>query len=259
MERAELAEKYFDAWNRRNVSDLLSLLHPQASYFDAFWGEACSGAALKKFIETELETAGRWYRLHPEIIPTRSGMIARYTAFDGGDTAGVNPLFSGAEIITVAAGLIRTISDHYCDISVADLLEVAEGSESRHARSDAMIGGLSSREASRIRRRLRELAVTTGIYLDPSLTVTKLADHVGCSVMHLFHVIENELETTFLAYVNECRSRYASRLLLDEPDRDKRFDEIAMDCGFESVQAFREAFTATFGLAPDDYMAQFER
>ena len=259
MERAELAEKYFDTWNRRDPEALLALLHPQASYLDAFWGEACSGPDLHKFIKSELETEGRWYRLDPEIIPTRAGMIAPYVVFDADDTAGINPLFNGVEIITVAKGLIRTITDHYCDTSIENLVAVADGTEVRHTSSAAMVGGLSTRELSRIKRQLRELAAGTGIYLDPSLTVTRLADHIGCSVMHLFHVLEIEMETTFAAFVRECRARYASRLLVDEPGRDKRFDEIAADCGFESIQEFRSAFSSTFGLEPDDYMAQFER
>lgn len=237
----------------------MSLLHPQASYFDAFWGEACSGRDLQKFIKTELETEDLWYRTDRNVIPTRSGMIVPYVAFAAEDVAGISPLFNGAEIITIASGLIRTISDHYCDVRTENLMAVAQGDETRHESSATMVDGLSTQELNRIQRRLRELSSSTGIYVDPSLTVTKLADHVGCSVMHLFHVIEKQMDTTFLAFVRECRARHATRLLVDEPGSAKRFDEIAADCGFESVQEFRSAFAATFGINPNDYMAQFER
>ena len=88
----ELAKKYFHAWNSRDLQAMVALLHPQASYHDAFWGEACAGSDLRKFLEAEFETEGRWYRLDPNIIPTRSGMIAQYAAYDADDAAAHNNL-----------------------------------------------------------------------------------------------------------------------------------------------------------------------
>ena len=257
-ERYSIAERYNDAWNRRDVEGVLQLLHPKASYHDAFWKETSSGVDLRKYFKTEILNYPRWYRLQGGPIPTTSGMIARYVAFDRDDPAGVEPLYNGATIFTLSGDMILTISEHYCDPNQEDLIAIADLSEARHSGSHVAPLGLSSRTSSDIRRRLKELAANTSVYRDPSLTVTQLAEHVDCSVKHLFHVLEEVMDTTFCSFVNECRCRYASGLLLDSPDREVRFDRIAEDSGFESVVDFRKAFIETFGLGPDQYLERFQ-
>ena len=259
MERAELVEQFIDAWNKKDVAGVLKLMHAQASYHDAFWGEICSGKDLEKYFEIEIEADARWYRLDGDIIPTPNGLVSRYIAFDRSDHAGVVPLYNGAEVFTISGDLILTVSDHYYDPSKTDLIEIAAISDLKHSRAHIAPLGLSTRTSSRIKRRLKELATETSVYLDPSLTVSQLADHADCAVMHLFHVLEEEMDTTFLTFVNECRSRHASRLLVDVSFSEKRFDQIAKESGFESIKEFRKAFSATFGIGPDEYMEKFSR
>ena len=257
MDREELVERYFAASNQRNESDLLKLLHPQASYFDAFWGETCSGKDLSKYFSKYFELDTYWYRPDDNLIITQNGMIVRYVVFEHDDPEGLTPLFNGAEVITLSGDLIMTVSDYYCDPNVTDLIEIAALAEGQHGRANVVQHGLGTRFSSQIKRRLAELAKDMAVLRDPSVTVTILADHVGCSVMHLFHVLEEQKNTTFLQFVNECRARYASTLLTDMFNGEVRFDRIAEQSGFESVEEFRTTFQTTFGTSPDEYLQKF--
>lgn len=152
---------------------------------------------------------------------------------------------------------IITICDYYCESDPELLLEVAEQSQPAHGRLNVVSLGLSRRSVARIKRRLADLASEMTVLLDPELTVTKLADQVSCSVMHLFHVLEEQMDTTFIRYVNGCRARYASTLLVDHPDRDISLAKVASDSGFESISDLDEAFETTFDMTIDQYVRRF--
>ena len=257
MDREKLAKRFFAAWNAKDVPELLRLMHPQASYYDAFWQESCSGRHLSKYFKTNFALDTRWYEPDDVIIPTPNGMIMRYTAFAGDDPERQAPLFNGAEVITMSDVLIMTVSDFYCDPNPVELNEIAVLAEGQHGRINVVQRGLGARSSSRIKRRLTELATDTTVILDTSLTVTKLADHADCTVMHLFHVLEELKNTTFLQYVAESRARYAATLMTDTADGDIRFDQIAEQSGFDSIKEFNEAFHSTFGISAHDYMDKF--
>lgn len=259
MDREKLAKRYLSAWNQKDVPELLRLMHPQASYYDAFWQESCSGRHLARFFKTNFALETRWYKPNDAIVPTPNGMILRHAAFENDDPEGLTPIFNGAEVITMSDGLIITVSDYYCDPNPVELTEIALLAEGQHGRVSIVQRGLGAKSSGRIKRRLAELAGDLTVILDPSLTVTKLADHAGCTVMHLFHVLEELKNTTFLQYVGECRARHAATLIVDAADGDIRFDQVAEQSGFASIKEFNEAFHSTFGISAHAYMQKFSK
>lgn len=257
MDRTQLAQRYFDAWNRRDIEAFMGMLHPQASYYDAFWAERCSGGDLKKYIAASFDVDTREYRIDGEVLSTANGMIARYIALDSVHNGEPVAVYNGAEVFTLSGDRIMTISDYYCDPDAADLLELAELAEQQHALARIAPLGLSAGLSRHISRRLAHLGENSSVYLDPSLTVSKLAERVGCSVMHLFHVLEEERQTTFNRFVNEQRARHATNLLGERPGVAPDFSLIARRSGFDTVTAFHRVFQATFGIAAGEYARRF--
>lgn len=253
----DLAKRYNDAWNARDVAAVLRIYHPEGSYYDAFWGERCSGKDLASYFKVSFEVDTRWYRPVGDTLLTPNGFVHRYDAFDVTDTEGITPVFRGADIVTTADGLILTVSSFYVDLDPVDLIEVAKTTESRHAASDVAPLGMSVRTAARIKRKLAELADTTDTFLSPDLTVTHLADKLGCNYMHLFHVLEEEFGTSFTNYVNECRVRYATNVIVEGIDPTDDFGPLSKECGFDSVDEFEQAFERTFNMSPADYAKRF--
>ena len=115
----------------------------------------------------------------PCLIALPNGIIVRYEAFNDADELGLQPVFQGAEVITLRDELIHTVSDHYCDPSATNLIEVAKHSENQHVRARATKGGLGARAVARIQRALTGLLSEPSLVLDPDVTVTRLASHVG--------------------------------------------------------------------------------
>lgn len=258
MDYKELSSRYVDAWNKRSVSDLLKILHPEASYYDAFWGEQCAGKDLGKYFKLSFETETRWYRASGEPMITPNGFVLVYEAFDDADTEGAEPVFFGADIITIADGLILTVSDFYVDLVPADLVEISKTVERRHAESSVAPLGMSARAAARIKRSLAAISDHPAVLIDPNVSVTRVANHIGCSVMHLFHILENEFGTTFIRYIEECRARHATTMLTSPDFSEANLEAIGKQCGFDSLTRFIEGFERTFGMDPLDYARQFK-
>ena len=259
MSRDKLAYRYFAAWNDNDVTELLRLFHPDASYYDAFWQERCSGKHLAKYLDSALELESRWYAPSGELIPIRNGMICRYVAFDGDDKEGLEPLYNGADIFTISGGLIMTVSDYYCDPTPADLIEIALLAEGQHGRASVVSDGLSGKSLGHIKQRLDALATDSTLTLDSSLTISMLADHVGCPVMHLFHVLDEFYNKPFLDFVDECRARRASKLMLDSTGGQIRLDTIVEKAGFETVGQLNESFQKTFDMSVYQYLQRFSK
>lgn len=259
MERIEIATKYMDAWNNRDSDALLALFHPQASYHDVFWAETCSGSDLAKYLEASLAEDRGMYVQNGELVPTANGFVIRYFVYDRNDREHESLLSTGMEIITLSSDLIMTVTDYYSESDPAYLREVAENAEALHGKLNVVPMGLSARTSLRIKRRLAELADEMTLFLNPSLTVTQLADHLHCSVMHLFHVLEEEKRTTFSRFVNECRARFASTLLVDHADKSISLVRVADLSGFESIADLDRAFEATFDMTIDEYVRRFAK
>ncbi len=253
----ELAKRFLDAWNQKDIKAVLKLTHPQASFYNAFWGETCSGDDLPKFLRANFDEDTRWYKMDGEVITTLNGMVARYIAFSNGDPEGLHAIYNGAEIFTISDGLIMTVSDFYCDPNPVDLIEISKFVEKQHGRANIVPLGLSAKASNAINRRLRALAEDGAVFLEPTLTVTQLADHVGCSVMHLFYVLEEEKQTTFLQFVNECRVRIATSVIETMPRMDISLDLLAKQSGFRTTKDFNTAFTSTFSMSAEEYVRKF--
>ena len=63
MDRDEIVNRYIEAWNQKDAPGLLRLMHPEASYYDAFWQESCSGIHLAKYFSTNFEFDKYWENL----------------------------------------------------------------------------------------------------------------------------------------------------------------------------------------------------
>jgi AraC family transcriptional regulator len=84
--------------------------------------------------------------------------------------------------------------------------------------------------------------------LDEPLTLEEIAGASGLSAFHfsrLFTALHGE---SVMAYVRRRRLAKAARRLTDEAEAS--LAEMALDCGFESQQAFTRAFTRQYGVSP---------
>ena len=88
------------------------------------------------------------------------------------------------------------------------------------------------------------------LFLDRSLTLTKLAMRVGTNRTYMSNYLNTVLHQTFFTYVNSLRLAYATELLLTTQ---LTLAVIAERSGFNSLSTFRRCFQLTYGCSAATY------
>ncbi|GAB2176280.1 GyrI-like domain-containing protein [Dongia sp. agr-C8] len=90
------------------------------------------------------------------------------------------------------------------------------------------------------------------------LSVAALADVAGLSPFHFSRLFTARIGESVMAYVRRRRMLRAAARLGCNPGVDDDFEapaliDLALDCGFESQEAFTRAFAQVFGVTPGRY------
>lgn len=94
-------------------------------------------------------------------------------------------------------------------------------------------------------------------YLDPLLSMDKLAVELSMSTSHLSKLINTYSGHNFSDYINELRIRQSKKLLSDREFEQYTIVAIGLECGFNSKSTFYSAFKKLTGRTPSDYREQF--
>ncbi len=100
-------------------------------------------------------------------------------------------------------------------------------------------------------RRLEDCMERERPWLDPALTLNELALRIDTNRTYLSGYLNNVLGTTFYDYLNAARVGEACRLLLRTPV--VNLEEVAEQCGFNSLSTFRRSFEKMKGCTPAHY------
>jgi AraC-like DNA-binding protein len=87
-------------------------------------------------------------------------------------------------------------------------------------------------------------------FLDPDLSLPRLAEQVGISAHHLSQVLNERLGQRFCDYINALRVEEAQRLLRDPLHAGLPVLEVAMRAGFSSKATFNAVFKRATGSTP---------
>ncbi len=113
--------------------------------------------------------------------------------------------------------------------------------------------GLKAEEASRIVNALEELMQQQKTFLEPGITIDKLADLVNTNRHCLSQVLNERIGKSFYDFINQYRVNGAKKLLLDEKYSNQKIASIAYDAGFNSLSAFNEVFKKITGVTPSQF------
>ena len=82
------------------------------------------------------------------------------------------------------------------------------------------------------------------------LSLDEVADEIGFSKFYLNRVFQEHVKTTIYQYILERRLTEAARQLIDT---DNPIVDIAYDAGYQSQQAFTNAFSTIYHCTPMKY------
>ncbi|QBA64235.1 helix-turn-helix domain-containing protein [Muriicola soli] len=105
---------------------------------------------------------------------------------------------------------------------------------------------------------LEELILTHQKYLDPLLSLEKLAAELAISPGHLSKLINVYSGQHFSDYINGYRIEQSKKLLSDSTFQPYTIVAIGLECGFNSKSTFYTAFKKFTGQTPSDFRAQYD-
>uniref|UniRef100_UPI00404AEA2F helix-turn-helix domain-containing protein n=1 Tax=Fulvivirga sp. TaxID=1931237 RepID=UPI00404AEA2F len=107
---------------------------------------------------------------------------------------------------------------------------------------------MSTAILSEIKSRMEE----EKLYLNQDLTIQKLADDLNISRHKISQVINQELNVTFLDFINQYRVNEA-KAILQENCRAQKINQLALDVGFNNKVSFYRAFNKFTGTSPGNF------
>jgi len=110
-------------------------------------------------------------------------------------------------------------------------------------------------EAEKCIRLLKDAMDTDKLYLDPELTVNKLADHLSISPKMISAVLNGQLKKGFSAFVNEYRVAEVKEKMLHPGNNHITLAGLARDSGFNSVATFQRVFKAAETMSPKEFLS----
>jgi AraC-like DNA-binding protein len=112
---------------------------------------------------------------------------------------------------------------------------------------------LSPETAQRYLKRLLQLMETEKLYLDSSLTISKLSERLSIPTPHLSQIINERLEQSFVDFINTYRVEEAKKRLLDPARKHISVLAIAEQVGFNSKSSFNSVFKKHVQMTPSEF------
>jgi len=253
MDSDRIIREYVDAWNRHDVNALLEMCSPNAWYFSTFWMEHCPGEEFEEFFRESFEDEHYHYEIVGEPIRMPNGVTFRYSAHDARGPEPGPAVFDGAEMLQIQDGKITAITDYYWIPDPEVLAEVARVTMGRRGLPRRVKYGLPARRASQFRSSIARLMDHEKLFLDPNLTLSQVADELGCPVNQLTEVISTHYGVNFYSLVDQHRVNYARELLLEKSDDPDYLHQVAAEAGFRSFEKFHQSFKKFFDVTPAEY------
>lgn len=109
---------------------------------------------------------------------------------------------------------------------------------------------LSEEQAQRIAKKIAFAMKNECLHLDPNLSLSKLAGHIGASSNHVSQTLNETLGLSFFDYINRWRIEGAKQEILAG---EKPVLNIALAMGFNTSSSFYKAFKKETGKTPRDF------
>ncbi len=116
--------------------------------------------------------------------------------------------------------------------------------------------GLKNNEAELLHQKLLNTMMEKKPYLDPKLTLNKLADEIGVTTNYLSQIINQYQNKNFYDFVNSYRVEEFKSLIEVPKNKHLSILAIALDSGFNSKSSFNMVFKKLTGMTPSQFLAE---
>lgn len=254
MGAAEFVESYMDAWNHRDPEAVAGHLADNGTYIDVPENTQRTHDELVVSLTDFFSAYRHRYELIGEIMKGRNTVAYQYRMQPVGKAERGDVIY-GADFITLSGETAVMITDYYDMPGQERMSEIARVTARAKGNHKYAKSGLNERQLHEYKNQLANIMQTEHVFLQPDLTLPKLAHQVGCSVNHLSQVINAGFGMSFFDYLNHFRIEHAKQLLTQSNGQGNAVLNVAFSVGFNSNSAFYAAFKKCVGQTP----AQFRR
>jgi len=106
-------------------------------------------------------------------------------------------------------------------------------------------------QATAMANKLQQVIVEQELFKNPDLKLADLARKINIPSHQLSQLLNDNLKSSFAAYINEYRINYACELITN--DRGIKLEEIGYEVGFNSKSTFFTTFKKQKGMSPALY------
>ena len=108
----------------------------------------------------------------------------------------------------------------------------------------------ASNPFTQLKLSLDKLIKESHVYLDPEITLGKLAQCLNTNEKYLSQLINQQYKVSFTEFINDLRVKKACIILSDPASKAKSIDHIANESGFQSKSTFYAVFKKVTGVTP---------
>lgn len=119
--------------------------------------------------------------------------------------------------------------------------------------------GFGEKEIQTLGKKLSDLMHNEKPFLDPQLSLKKLAEMMDISPNKLSQVINSQKDKNFFDFVNSYRIRELTELLKEDENKQYTILSLALDAGFNSKSTFNASFKKLTGLTPSEYLKSIDK
>lgn len=114
--------------------------------------------------------------------------------------------------------------------------------------------GITSDEFDNYQQKILRLMESQKTYLDPDLSLERLAGILHMPKHHLTQVLNVKMKQNYHQYINSLRIEYACQLI--RADVNALIKDVAFSSGFTSMATFNRSFKAVMNMLPGEYRSK---
>jgi AraC-like DNA-binding protein len=243
----DFVDSYLGAWNRRDATGVLEHLCDKGRYVDVPSQQQLTGESLVAHLIDYFSNEDYRYEIIGEVLANDNTIAFQYMVIPLDVSSGAVG-WSGAEFIEMCGDTAQLINDYYRVPGAASRREGLSAGGRRYAKS-----GLSDEAMACLLTGLERAMEDDKVFLDPELSLPRLADRLDCSVNHLSQAINAGHAMSFFDYINQFRVAEAARMLRQKECQFPAILDVALSVGFNSTSTFYTAFKKSTGQTPAKY------
>jgi len=242
----EFVESYLSAWNDQDAPRVAGHLGSDGAYVDVPSQLSLTGESLIEHLVDYFSNDEYRYEIVGDVLSNHNTVAFQYRVVPR-DPGSDDPGWGGAEFIVLDGDVAQQISDYYL-IPGSNMERGGASRGRRYAKS-----GLSDEAMDELLASLKRAMEVNKVFLEPDLSLPRLAETLGCSVNHLSQAINAGHKLSFFDYVNGFRVAEAARMLRQKDCRFPAIIDVALSVGFNSTSTFYTAFKKATGQTPASY------